>query len=260
MPKSSYLAWEKRQKADKDADTRGLIAEISAEHKGRYGYRRITAELHGRGIIINHKKVSRLMREMGICPVAAKAARYSSYKGTVGRIAPNRLMRKSDVKEPDKVWGTDVTEFRTDEGKVYLSPIKDFCTGEIISYEYSASPTVDLVMRMLRKAIASHPCAEGLMLHSDQGFQYQHKLFVNCLNDNGIIQSMSRKGNCLDNSKMETFFGTMKREMYYGYDKEFKTREQLFNAIDQYIEYYNSRRIQMNLNGLPLLIFRKQAV
>ena len=115
-------------------------------------------------------------------------------------------------------------------------------------------------MRMLRKAIAAHPCAEGLMLHSDQGFQYQHKLFVNCLNDNGIIQSMSRKGNCLDNSKMETFFGTMKREMYYGYEKEFKTRAQLCNAIDQYIEYYNNKRIQMRLNGLPLLIFRKQAV
>ena len=129
----------------------------------------------------------------------------------------------------------------------------------IISYEYSALPSVEMVMKMLRKAIAAHPCAEGLMLHSDQGFQYQHASFVNCLKDNDIEQSMSRKGNCLDNSKMETFFSTMKREMYYGYEKEFKTREQLYNAIDQYIDYYNKERIQIKLNGLPPLIFRKQA-
>lgn len=260
VPKSSYLAWEHNHKVDKDADIKDLITEIFEEHKGRYGYRRITADLHNRDIIVNHKKVNRLMNELGLCPVTVKAAKCSSYKGTVGKTAPNRLKRKFDVKEPDKVWGTDVTEFKTDEGKVYLSPIKDFCTGEIISYEYSTSPSVDMVMKMLRKAITAHPYAEGLMLHSDQGFQYQHALFINCLKNNGIEQSMSRKGNCLDNSKMETFFSVMKREMYYGYEKEFKTREQLCNAIDQYIEYYNNERIQIKLNGLPPLIFRKQAV
>ncbi len=260
VPKSSYFNWARNHKVDKDAGLKGLVVEIFDSHKMRYGYRRITAELHGRGLTVNHKKVKRIMRELGLCSRTRKAARYSSYKGTIGKTAPNRLARRFDVKEPDKVWGTDVTEFFTGEGKVYLSPMKDFCTGEIIGYTCSASPTVGMVMEMLREAIAAHPLAEGLMLHSDQGFQYQHALFVNCLEANDLAQSMSRKGNCLDNSKMETFFATMKREMYHGHEKEFRTGAQLYEAIDQYIEYYNEDRIQIKLNCLPPLFFRRQAV
>lgn len=189
-------------------------------------------------------------------PRIKRVAKYSPYKGTVGRTATDKLRRRFDVCEPDTVWSTDVTEFKSEAGKVYLSPIKDFCTGEIISYRRSASPDLDMVM----EAIAVHPCASGLMMHSDQGWQYQHSAFVNLLKANGITQSMSRKGNCLDNSKMESFFGTMKNEMYYGHEKEFKTRRQLYDAIDEYIGYYNEKRIQMKLNRLSPLNFRKQAV
>ena len=257
VPKSSYLSWLSNN-GDKYIEEKNLIADIFNGNKGRYGYRRITAALRSRGVIINHKTVLKLMNELGLHPRVRRAAKYRSYKGTVGKVAPNRLKRQFDADMPDTVWSTDVTEFRTEEGKVYLSPIKDLCTGEIISYEHSASPSVDMVMRMLRKAIAAHPCAEGLMLHSDQGFQYQHKLFVNCLKAKDIVQSMSRKGNCLDNSKMESFFGTMKNEMYYGHEKEFRTRQQLYRAIDEYIDYYNKERIQIRLNCLPPLKFREQ--
>lgn len=245
---------------DKYRQEKGLIARIFDENKARYGYRRITAELKSRGIAINHKTVLRLMNELGLHSKARKVAKYRSYKGEVGKTAPNLLERKFDVKEPDAVWSTDVTEFKTDEGKVYLSPIRDFCTGEIISYRYSPSPNLDMVLGMMREAIALHPCISDLMLHSDQGWQYQHAAFVNLLLNNDIKQSMSRKGNCLDNAKMETFFGTMKREMYYGFEKNFKTRKQLYDAIDEYIEYYNNRRIQEKLNCLSPLNFRKQAV
>ena len=198
------------------------------------------------------------MRELNLYPVTAKRRKYSSYKGEVGRTAPNRLKRRFDAKEPDKVWATDVTEFQTGEGKLYLSPIKDLCTGEIISYDISPSPNMSMVMKMLDTALLSHPDHKGLMIHSDQGFQYQHALFVNRLKENGIVQSMSRKGNCLDNSKMETFFSTLKKEMYYGHEKEFKTKEQLIAAIEEYIEYYNRERIQMRLGYLPPLIFREK--
>ena len=198
------------------------------------------------------------MRELNLYPVTVKRRKYSSYKGEVGRTAPNRLKRRFDVKEPDKVWATDVTEFVTEEGKLYLSPIKDMCTGEIISYDISPSPNMSMVMKMLDTALLSHPDHKGLMIHSDQGFQYQHALFVNRLKENGIVQSMSRKGNCLDNSKMETFFSTLKKEMYYGHEMEFKTREQLRAAIEEYIEYYNRERIQMKLGYLPPLIFREK--
>ena len=120
--------------------------------------------------------------------------------------------------------------------------MKDLCTGEIISYSISPSPNMEMVMGMLNAALLAHPDHDGLMIHSDQGFQYQHRAFVNCLRENGIVQSMSRKGNCLDNGKMETFFSTLKREMYYGHEKEFRTRE----------------RIQKKLGYLSPLIFREK--
>ena len=252
------MNWKASRKTEKDAALKARIKETFTYHKGRYGYRRITAQLHSEGLVVNHKKVRRLMRELCLHPVTAGRRKYSSYKGEVGETAPNRLGRRFDVKEPDKVWATDVTEFATGEGKLYLSPIKDMCTGEIISYTTSASPTVEMVMRMLKDAITKHPVFDGLVIHSDQGFQYQHAWFVNCLEANDITQSMSRKGNCLDNSKMETFFSTLKKEMYYGHEKEFKTREQLIVAIDEYIDYYNKERIQMKLGYLPPLLFREK--
>ena len=258
MPKSSYLSWKAHNKEDKDAWIKKRIKEIFEYHKKRYGYRRITATLHQEGITVNHKKVKRLMRELGLYPSTYKRARYSSYKGEVGKTAPNILKREFDVKVPDTVWATDVTEFKTDEGKLYLSPIKDLCTGEIISYSISQSPNMDMVMRMLNAALIAHPNHDGLMVHSDQGFQYQNAMFVNCLKENRIVQNMSRKGNCIDNGKMETFFSTLKKEMYYGHEKEFKTREQLKAAIDEYIDYYNRERIQIKLGYLSPLIFREQ--
>ena len=259
VPKSSYLSWLSNNK-DKYIEEKELITQIFNENKARYGYRRITVELKRRGKLINHKTVLKLMNELKLHPITKKVAKYSSYKGTVGKTAPNRLKRKFDVSEPDTVASTDVTEFKTDEGKVYLSPIKDFCTGEIISYKYSASPNLEMVMSMMREAIISHPCIDGLMMHSDQGWQYQHPFYVNLLEVNDIVQSMSRKGNCLDNAKMESFFSTMKNEMYYGNEKNYKTRQQLYDAIDEYIKYYNERRIQIKLNCLSPLQFRKQAV
>ena len=247
--------------ADKDADAglREKTQKIFNDTGMIYGFRRIILALRKDGIVANHKKIRRLMREMNLRPRMQKTEKkYSSYKGTVGKVAKNVLNRKFHVKEPDTVWASDVTEFKTDEGKVYLSPIKDFCTGEIISYTYSSSPGLEMVMTMLRKAITEHPCIDGLVFHTDQGWQYQHATFVNCLANNGIVQSMSRKGNCIDNCKMETFFGHMKQEMYY--NSRWATRKELFKAIDKYIKFYNEERMQIKLNGLPPVEFRKQAI
>ncbi len=200
------------------------------------------------------------MNELGLHNKRKKVAKYNSYQGIVGKTAPNILDRHFDATVPDKFWCTGITEFKTNEGKVYLSPIKDLCTGEIISYRYSASPNLDLVVNMINDAISTHQDISNLMLHSDQGWHYQHMTFVNLLKINNITQSMSRKGNCLDNAKMESFFGTMKNEMYYGKEKDFKTREQLYAAIDEYIKYYNEKRIQLKLNCLSPFQFRAQAV
>ena len=257
MPKSSYLNWAKRAADDPDAGLRERIKEIFVDTGSIYGFRRIGLALRDEGLTVNHKKIRRIMKELKLVPRMVRSEKkYSSYKGDVGKVAKNILARNFDVKEPDRGWASDVTEFKTDEGKVYLSPIKDFCTGEIISYRYSASADMNLVMNMMRSAITAHPCIDGLVFHTDQGWQYQHSSFVNCLKANGIVQSMSRKGNCIDNSKMETFFGHMKREMYYG--RKFATRKELYEAIDMYIKFYNEKRYQIKLKGLPPLEFRKQ--
>ena len=163
--------------------------------------------------------------------------------------------------EPLKVCGTDVTEFKLKTGdKLYLSPIKDFCSGEILSYTISDSPNLEMVMSMLKGLYQKHPCREGMVLHSDQGWNYQHASYQENLKEHKILQSMSRKGNCIDNSATETFFGTIKTEMWFGHEKEFDTKEELKDAIEEYIFWYNNERIQVKLKGLSPVQFRKQTL
>lgn len=258
VPKSSYLSWKKNNKG-KYIKEKDLIKQIFEENKARYGYRRITAELKHRGVVLNHKTVLKLMNELGLHNERKKVAKYNSYQGVVGKTAPNILDRHFDATVPDKFWCTDITEFKTNEGKVYLSPIKDLCTGEIISYRYSASPNLDLVVNMINDAISTHQDISNLMLHSDQGWHYQHMTFVNLLKINNITQSMSRKGNCLDNSLMENFFGIMKNEMFYGHEYEFKSLDELEQAMIEYIDYYNNKRITSKLKGLSPYLYRQQS-
>lgn len=209
---------------------------------------------------MNHKKVLRIMRENSLlCTKFHKKNRkYSSYRGTVGKIAENELQRQFKVEEPNQVYVSDVTEFKVKgEGKkVYLSPVMDLYNREIISYSISTSPTVALTNQSLIEAIEKLPKEYNLMMHTDQGFHYQHKTWVKLLEENNIKQSMSRKGNCLDNSPMENFFGILKQEMYYG--EEFETVEELKEAIEKYIKWYNEKRIKENLGGLSPVEYREK--
>lgn len=261
-----YLGVINRQ--DKNFVLKSKIQELfdtKGKANEKYGYRRICLELRNTEEFskVNHKKVQRLMKEMGLCGYISKSRnrKYSSYKGTVGKIADNILNRHFRAKKPNTVWSTDVTEFRLDtcDCKVYLSPIKDFCDGSIISHSCSTSPSMDLVTRMLNKALDSYPCLKGLVFHSDQGWQYQQESWVKALTARGIVQSMSRKGNCLDNSKMETFFGTLKKAIWFGREMDYKSPQELIAAINDYIDWYNKERIQVKLKGLSPLQFRKQA-
>ena len=189
-----------------------LKAEITAiyhENKGRYGYRRITMELHRRGMYLNHKTVQRLMKELGlVCRVRMK--KYRSYKGEVGNIAPNLLKRDFHAEKPNQKWVTDVTEFSLFGEKLYLSPILDLYSSDLVSYTISDRPVLSMVTSMLDKAFAGLPDGTKLILHSDQGWQYQHRQYQAMLREKGIRQSMSRKGNCLDNAVIENFFGLLK--------------------------------------------------
>ena len=249
------------KKKDKERDNREIMAEIKAiyeEHKHRYGYRRITAELRRRGLLVNHKKVQRLMNKLKLFGIVSKRwHKYSSYRGTQGPIKPDLIKRSFSAVYPNHKWYSDITEFKLKGQKTYLSPIIDGCTQEIISYTISRSPNLKQTMDMLNQAWHKYPALNGLIFHTDQGWQYQNYRFQAWLKNHGISQSMSRKGNSLDDGLMEGFFGILKREMFYGFEKQFKNLTELEDAIRDYIEYYNQKRIKIKLKGLTPIEYRK---
>ena len=233
---------------DKDKEIKGEIQEIYYEHKGNYGYRRITLELRNRGFVLNHKKVQRLMKILGLSAQIRRKRKYSSYQGEVGKKADNLIQRQFEASKPMEKCYTDVTEFAIPNitQKLYLSPVLDGFNSEIIAYNLSTSPNLEQVKAMLDQAFTEEHY-ENTILHSDQGWQYQHQYYHQFLEDKGIQPSMSRKGNSPDNGMMESFFGILKSEMFYGYEKTFHSLEQLEQAIVDYIDYYNNKRIKVKL-------------
>ena len=258
LPRSTYYYHIKRRNVeDKYRGIREEIADIFRGNKGRYGYRRITMEMHNKGYTINHKTVLRLMNEEKLkCQVRIK--RYRSYKGEVGKVAPNLLERDFSTKAPNEKWVTDVTEFSLSGRKLYLSPILDLHSSDLVSYTIYEHPMLSMVMDMVKLALPVLPRGAEPILHSDQGWHYQHKQYRRLLKDNGIKQSMSRKGNCLDNAVMENFFGLLKSELLYL--EEFDSLEQFKEELIEYLDYYNNHRIKAKLKGLPPAIHRKQAL
>lgn len=197
------------------------------------------------------------MKELGIiCRVRMK--KYRSYKGEVGNIAPNLLERNFIAEKPNQKWVTDVTEFGLFGQKLYLSPILDLCSSDIVSYTISDRPVLSMVTKMLDKAFEKIPNGTNLILHSDQGWQYQHKQYQRMLRMKNIRQSMSRKGNCLDNAVVENFFGLLKSELLYL--QEFESMENFKRELIEYLEYYNNRRIKAKLKGLPPALHRQQTL
>ena len=258
LPRATFYYYLKRQnKPDKYEAAKSEIIVIYHENKGRYGYRRITTELNKRNILLNHKTVQKLMKELGlVCRVRMK--KYRSYKGEIGKIAPNLLNRDFIADRPNQKWVTDVTEFNLFGEKLYLSPILDLHSSDLVSYTISDRPVLSMVTTMLDKAFLQIPDGTNLILHSDQGWQYQHKRYQQMLHKKGIRQSMSRKGNCLDNAVMENFFGLLKSELLYL--QEFDSMERFRQELIDYLDYYNNKRIKAKLKGLPPALHRQQAL
>lgn len=258
IKRSTYYYHIKNQKqSDKYAEVKQDILRIFRdENKCRRGYRAVTIELR-KNQIINHKTVQRLMKEMGLyCMVRMK--RYHSYKGDVGKVAPNLLSRDFHAQQVNEKWVTDVTEFNLFGKKLYLSTILDLYNSEIVSYTICPRPLMSMVMGMLDKAIEKLPEQHNLILHSDQGWHYQMKNYQHKLTANKIRQSMSRKGNCLDNAVMENFFGILKSELLY--IQEFESMENFIHELHDYMHYYNYRRIKQKLKGLSPVHYRTQSL
>lgn len=256
-----YYTLNKTNKDDKNQTIMDRIKELFEEHKHRYGYRRITAQLKREGFKINHKKVKRLMSKMHLFGIAIrKKFKYSSYRGNVGKIKPDLVKRNFNAIIPERLYFSDVTEFNLNGQKLYLSPIIDGCSQEIIAYTIDRHPVLNQVMTMLDKAYKAHPALNGCIFHTDQGWQYQHKAVQDWLKNHGLEQSMSRKGNSLDDGLMEGFFGILKREMFYGFEKNYKNLDELETAIEDYIHYYNHDRIKVGLKNHTPIEYRNMVL
>jgi transposase InsO family protein len=240
---------------DPHAGLKERIGALYAQHHGRYGYRRITAAIRRLGTLVNHKTVQRLMQAMGIKSLV-RVKKYRSYRGAVGCAAPNVLQRQFSAHGANQKWVTDVTEFNVAGEKLYLSPVMDLYNGEIIAFETARRPVFELVGSMLKKALCKLGRDDKPVLHSDQGWQYRMPIYQRMLAQRQVVQSMSRKGNCLDNAAMESFFGTLKTEFFYL--NKFTSVAQLQEGLADYIHYYNHDRIKLKLKGLSPVQYRTQ--
>lgn len=257
IARSTYFYHMKAVRSnDKYTELKQKIKSIYHKHKGCYGYRRITLALKSAGIMINHKCVYRLMKTMGL-KSRIRALKYRSYKsGCVGMVADNVLQRQFKANRPNQKWATDVTEFNVNGEKLYLSPIIDLFNGEIITFRIQRKLNYELVKDMLIHALAKLKRHEKPILHSDQGWQYQMAHYQQQLKQHGLIQSMSRKGNCLDNAVIESFFGILKSECFHG--EKFQSVDELEKTVKEYIHYYNHERIKVKLQGLSPVQYRNQ--
>ena len=256
-----YYHLKQLDKPDKDQELKAEIQSIFIEHKGNYGYRRVHLELRNRGYLVNQKRVQRLMKVLNLQAKMRQKRKYSSHKGDVGKKAENLIQRQFEGSKTMEKCYTDVTEFAIPAStqKLYLSPVLDGFNSEIIAYNLSTSPNLEQVKTMLEQAFTEKHY-ENTILHSDQGWQYQHDSYHQFLEGKGIQASMSRKGNSPDNGMMESFFGILKSEMFYGYEKSFESLKQLEQAIVDYIDYYNNKRIKLKLKGLSPVQYRLGSV
>lgn len=263
IPEATYHYHVKNLgKEDPDKGLKGLITDLFKKFHERYGYKRITKELKKLGHLVNHKKVYRLMRELGLKCVKfmRKSRKYNSYKGKVGKVAKNRLSRRFNTPTPLQKLVTDITEFKClGEDKLYLNPILDLYNGEIIAFGIKKRPTLDLVMEPLKETIEiiENHATYRTTIHFDQGWHYQHNQWVRTLKENKVFQSMSRKATCADNASMENFFGILKQEMYYG--EKLVSYEELKRRIEDYICWYNNERSKEKLAGLSPVEYRTQS-
>ena len=249
---------QRRHQPDKHAKLKKDIRDTFKQKDRRYGYRRVHAHLRKQGWVVNHKLVYKLMDQMGLKSKVRPRKKYNSYTGKISCIAENILNRNFTPGRSNAVWVSDVTEFRVAGTKVYLSPIMDLHDRTILSYELSTSPSTKLTSTSLKNAMNWYQPAQGLIVHTDQGFQYQHSSWRKLIESIGGVQSMSRKGNCYDNAVMENFFGHLKSEMYHG--ERFISVKEFYQAIDDYIFWYNNYRLQQRFKGLTPMEYRNQTL
>lgn len=259
LARSTFFYHQARlTRPDPHAELKAAITEVFQQAHGRYGHRRVHTMLARQGWQVAKKTVLKLMNTLGLVCKIRRPRRYRSWLGQAGTIAANVLDRQFSAEAPDTKWVTDVTEFRIGDRKVYLSPVIDLFDRSVVAYTYGPSPSLELTNCSLRNAIATLTTEARPLVHSDQGFQYQHATWRRLLDNAGLVQSMSRRANCLDNSIAENFFGHLKEELFH--HNRFHTVEEFTVALDEYIDWYNTTRISTTLKGLSPAEYRALAL
>ena len=259
LARSTFFYHQPRlQGPDPKEKLKAAVTEIFETNHGRYGHRRVHTELLKHGWTVAKKTVLKLMQALGLACKVRRRKRYNSYQGEQGAVAPNVLNREFEAEAPNQKWVTDVTEFSVGDRKLYLSPVMDLFDRQIISYSLGLSPNLALTNDSLREALTCLQPGQQPLVHSDQGFQYRHASWRTLIEGAGAVQSMSRKGNCYDNAVIENFFGHLKEELFHRV--RFLNTDALAPAIEEYIHWYNTKRISTKLEGLSPVQYRAQAL
>jgi putative transposase len=256
IPKSNYYRWKSKLDDKDECNLIELIKAICNKHKRRYGYRRVLAELRMEyQLKINHKRVSRMMRENNL-QAKIRRKKFVRYKPDVIVKKADLIKRQFKADAPNKKWYTDVSTITDGESKLYLSAIIDGFNNEVISSVTGPSPDLDLAFETVNRAVKDRDI-DGVILHSDQGGLYTSPRFQEFIKGKNIVQSMSHVGVCYDNVLIESFFSHLKAEAFYSQDFT-ATNEQIIEIVEEYIYYYNNERLQLKLNKLPPIKYREQ--
>jgi transposase InsO family protein len=244
VSRSGYYAWLKRPESKRKKENRKLAVRIRMIHNQNrkiYGSPRIHRELNDQGVSCGRNRVARIMKREGIRSIVPRKFRVTTDSKHNLPVAPNLLKQNFDVKEPNKVWLADITYIPTFEGWLYLASVMDLGSRRIKGWSMNDRLTKELALNAFKMAISNQPEPKGIIHHSDRGSQYASHEYQKTLTDNGLICSMSRKGNCWDNAPMESFFHTLKTECVYGF--KYKTRQEAKASLFDYIEiFYNRQR------------------
>jgi putative transposase len=244
VSRTGYYGWLKSPESQQKREDRRLLAQIRTvygQSRHRYGSPRIHAELRNTGIRCSRKRVARLMRQDRLCARPRRRFKVTTQSGHAHPVPDNRLRRQFAVEAPNTCWAADITYIWTEEGWLYLAVLLDLCSRRVVGWSTSSRLGEDLTLRALDQALADRRPARGLLHHSDRGSQYVSRAYCRRLTSRGIEASMSRRGDCWDNAPVESFFSTLKTELFAG--RVPRSRRQAQSELFEYIEvFYNRQR------------------
>lgn len=258
---SSYYSWQRRGISKRDKENMMVLKKINDIRKDKkkrcYGSPKILLQLNKMGLMYNHKRIARIMRENGLFAILKKKHSYKKPGEEKKDIAPNLLDRNFNPSSPNQIWTSDITYIPTHSGWVYHCAVMDLFNKQIIGWEVSSSPNTELVINAIQKAIKRRNPSRGLMIHSDQGCQYTSEKYIAFIKENNFIQSMSRRGNCWDNACIESFFGHLKSEWLWDF-KFYSIVEVRFSLFDYIDGFYNTKRFHAGNDNLSPVEYEKK--